>query len=202
MTLAVDRGAIDAEVARRRAIREHEFSRWIGARFVGCLAAFYALAFLVRALTPSPRFGDMDGWLRAVFLAMPFVMACLVTFFAERLTFGSNGLDADRLANRVGREVRLLTTSGWPLRTLGAALLLAVGAGVPLATIVIVTGQPQILARASDAAIAIFVSLVVLAGVALAFSLRAATLYLYRDFIKKGVTADIAADTRSDVTAV
>jgi len=183
MTLDVDRAAVDAEVARRREIRERGFARWIGARLAGCLVAFYSLAFLVRALTPSPRFADMDGWHRAMFFAVPFVMACLVTFFAERLVFGGIGLDAERLSNRIGREVRLLTASGWPLRTLGAALLLAVCIGAPVATIVFVTGQPAILARASDAAIAIFVSVVALVCVVLAFVLRAATLYAYRNLL-------------------
>lgn len=190
MKRIVDRAAVEAEVARRRGIREREFGRWLVRRLAVALAAFYVLAFVIRALTPSATIGSMDNWNRAVFFAVPFVMALFVTFVAERLMFSGLGMDAERLTARITKEVDSLTGPGWPMRTLGAALVLAVCAGVPAAIVIAMTRRPEVLSRPSDATIAVFVSGVVLWGVLMAFAIRAATLHVYRDLlVKEGVDA-------------
>lgn len=183
MALVVSRAAIEREVARRRDIRDHAFGRWVAARLGTTLLAFYAVAVVVALLARAPALRQMRGWNLTVFLLVPAFMALFVTFAAERLMLSDASLDADRLASRVSREVASLTGPGWPLRTLRAALVLALCAGVPLAVVVLVTGRPAVIARASDAAIAVFISAVVLSSVAIAFAIRTATLHVYRNLL-------------------
>lgn len=183
MTVTVNRAAVEAQIARRRAIRDHGFAKWILLRLAISLAGFYALALVIRLATPGASFRTMNGWNATAFFVLPAFMAFVVTAAAERLMFSDLALDAERLSARIDREVQSLTGPGWPLRTLRAALVLAVCVGVPLAWVVVVTRRPVVMARASDAAIAVFASAVLLFAIGAAFAIRAATLYVYRDLL-------------------
>jgi hypothetical protein len=183
MSYGLNRAAVDAEVARRRAIREHGFGRWIATRLAVSLAAFYALALVARWMSPTASFAALSGWSRTVFIVVPAIVAFFVTAAAERLMFSDAALDAERLSARIAREVQSLTADGWPLRTLRAALVLALCVGIPLAIVVFMTGRPMAIARASDASIAVFVSAVLIFSVAAAFAIRAATLHVYRSLL-------------------
>ena len=178
----VDRAAVEAEVARRRAILETSHTRWIIAKLAMSLVAFYGIALVIRIISSKGPL-ILSSTNAAVFLGVPAFMAVFVTWMSARALFRPEALDVDRLAAEVGKEVERLTGDGWPLRTLGAGLSLAAIAGVPVAVMLWVTRSP--IARSlSIAAILVFVSGMMLWAIVMAFVIRFATLYLYRRMVR------------------
>jgi|SRR4051812_20261404 hypothetical protein len=185
MTLVVNRAAIETEIARRREIRQNQFIRWIAKRFVLSLAAFSVVTLLVRLFAGAPPLRDMTGWALTLFFGVPAFIAFFVTIAAERLSFGDGALDADRVAARLQSELDLLTAPGWPLRMMRFALQLGIVATVLIGVVVYWTGRPAWLARGSDAAIAVSITSVMLASIAIVFAMRTLALFLNRDLVER-----------------
>jgi len=196
MTLAASRAAVDAELARRREIRDTSFGQWIAIRFAVSLALFFGVAFAVRAfMVDAPALRDMSGWTLTILIGVPAFMACLVTIVAERITFGDGALDSDRAAARLNRELERLTGPRWPLRALIAGLELALCVGIVLAVVAYWTGRPAVLARGSDQAIIVFAAGTLLVSLIVVFAIRAATLYSYRRLVLPDAAGPSPAST-------
>lgn len=193
MVPVVDRAAVEAEVARRRAILQASFGRWVLTKLGTSLLAFYAVALVIRVFASRGPLSVATSN-AVVFFAVPAFMAVFVTWMAARTLFRREALDVERVAAAIAREVAYLTSDGWPLRTLLAGITLGVVAGVPVAMVLWVIGSP--IARSGlVAGVVIFASGMLLWAILMAFIIRFATLHLYRRFLRPAPIS-AAPDTR------
>ena len=180
----VDRAAVEAEVSRRRTIQQTSYARWVTAKLVMSLAAFYAVALIIWLLRSAEPLSTLSSWNIGVFFGVPAFMALFVTWMASRTLFRAAALDPDRLAAEIQTEMDRLTGPHWPMRTLLAGAALAAAAGVPLAIVLWVTRSP-IATSGTVASLMVFVAGMLLWATFMAFVIRWASLYLYRKLVRR-----------------
>jgi hypothetical protein len=189
MNFTVDRVAVEAEVARRRAIHDTGYGKWLVAKLGMSLVAFYAFAFLLRFLPSSRPFGELSPWNLIALIVLPGALAGFVTWMASRTLFSSEALNAESLSAEISKEMQRLTGPGWAVRTLIAGAALAVAVAIPLVLLMVIGGVPSGLVRlATPAAISVFGLAIVLWAMLMAALIRWASLFLYRKMVRRAVT--------------
>jgi hypothetical protein len=185
-TFTVDRSAVEAEVARRRTIHDTGYGRWIAAKLVMSLAAFYAFTFLMRFLPTSRPFGELAIWNLIALLVLPGALAVFVTWMASRTLFSSNALNAESLSAEIAKEMQRLTGPGWPVRTVLAGAALTAAVAVPLVILIVLGAAPAGLASpATPRTIVAFIASIAAWATFMAFLIRSASLFLYRKMVRR-----------------
>lgn len=180
----VDRAAIDAEIQRRKAIREKGYFAWFTRVLFVNLLVLYAVTLLA-----SPRnraFGEMQAWRVALVVGLPFLAGLAASWISTRAVFKPDAIDAEKFAERVAREVQSLAGPGWAWRSLKWGVLLGLAIGVPVAALLAYVAPVAALPTGSRLlGAALFLGLTLLWAIPMTFLLRWWSLITYRRLLKQ-----------------
>jgi len=179
----VDRAAVDAEVARRRRIREKGRFAWFTRVLFVNLIVLYAVTLLA-----SPRnraFGEMPPWRLALVVALPFLASAVASWLSTRQVFHPDALDPDKLSDKVVREVRSLAGPGWAMRSLRWGVVLGLAIGAPVGALLALTAPEASLPAGSRwLGAALFLGLTLLWAIPMSFLLRWWSLITWRRLLR------------------